>query len=144
DKFETRYPPGTREYVDSEPFLKALVGFTTMLKSDDFKKELEKLEANQQVSLNRLLTFMTAYSLRFGNAETPDARAAYQQLFPVLAERRREIIALIAQHTPPEGAPTPTATAPATSVFRTLDFDQLDKTTKTPKPPKPFVPPSDK
>jgi hypothetical protein len=144
DKFETRYPPGTREYVDSEPFLKALVGFTTMLKSDDFKKELEKLEANQQVSLNKLLTFMTAYSLRFGNAETPDARSAYQQLFPVMAERRREILALIAEHTPPEGAPMPTATAPATSVFRTLDFDQLDKTTKTPKPPKPFVPPSDK
>jgi len=140
DKFESRYPTNSREYVETEPFLKALVGFTTLLRSDDFQKELDKLEANQDVSLNKLLTFMTAYSLRFGNADSPAARAAYQQLYPVMAERRREILALIAQHTPAEDAQTPSATAPATSVFRALDFDQLDKTTKNARPPKPFVP----
>jgi len=140
DKFESRYPTNSREYVETEPFLKALVGFTTLLRSDDFQKELDKLEANQDVSLNKLLTFMTAYSLRFGNADSPAARAAYQQLYPVMAERRREILALIAQHTPAEDAQTPSATAPATSVFRALDFDQLDKTTKTPKPPRPRMP----
>ncbi len=138
-KFEARFAPNTREFVQTEPFLKALVGFTTLLKSDDFQKELDKLEANQQTSLFKLLTFMTVYSLRFGQANTPEARSAYQELFPVLSERRREIIALIAQHTPAPGA-APPSTAPPTNVFQALDFDQLDKTTKTPKPPKPKLP----
>lgn len=138
-KFEARFAPNTPEFIRTEPFLKALVGFTSLLKSNDFERELAKLNSNDQVSLFKLLTFMTVYSLRFGNASTPDARAAYTQLYPIMAERRREILALIAEHTPPAGAPAP-PTSPPTHVFQALDFDQLDKTTTTPKPPKPKMP----
>lgn len=138
DKFNAKYPSNSPEYVKTEPFLKALVGFTTLLKSNDFEKELMKLEDNKQVSLYKLLTFMTLYNLRFGQAKTPEQRAAYIELYGVMDERRREIITLIAESTP-SGPPTAPG-APPTHIFQDLDFDQLHKTTTAPKPPTPNFP----
>lgn len=138
DKFNAKYPANTPQNVRTEPFLKALVGFTSLLKSSDFEKELQKLEDNKQVSLYKLLNFMTVYNLRFGKASTPEQRAVYTELYGVLDERRREIITLIAESTPPPGAsaePTP----PPTRVFENLNFDQLHKTA-TPPPPAPGAP----
>ncbi|MFO0959389.1 MAG: hypothetical protein U0800_18470 [Isosphaeraceae bacterium] len=137
-KFEAKFPPNSKEYVDTEPFLKALVGFTTLLKSNDFEKELQKLEDNKQVSLFKLLTFMTIYNLRFGRADSPEQRAVYNQLYPIMDERRREIAALIAQSAPPAENTAPDA--PPTHIFQDLNFDQLHKTTTAPQPPTPKFP----
>lgn len=131
-KFEAKYPANSPEYVKTEPFLKALVGFTSLLKSNDFEKELMKLEDNKQVSLYKLLSFMTVYNLRFGKATTPEQRAVYTELYPILDERRREIVTLIASSAPP--AENPTTIAPPTNIFQNLNFDQLHKTAKPPVP----------
>lgn len=137
-KFEAKFARNSPEFVRTEPFLKTITGFTTLLRSTDFEREIARLQEDKQISLFDLLSFMTVYSLRFGPANTPEQRATYNQLYPVMAERRAQILSLIAQHTPADaGSAAAAATAPPTHLFQQLDFDQLDKTTTTPKPPKP-------
>jgi hypothetical protein len=136
-KFIQRYGPNTREYVQAEPFLKALVGFTSLLKSNSFEREVVKLKDDQQVSLFDLLTFMTVFNLRFGRAETPDARAAYNQIFPILDQRRKELVALIAQHA--SAPPELPAAAPPAEMFKPLDIQNQPGRT-TPPPPNPSRP----
>lgn len=137
-KFEAMYKPNTPEYIKTEPFLKTLTGFTTLLKSSDFEKELAKLKEDQQVSLHELLSFMSIYSLRFAPAENAEEKAAYAQLYPIMAERRSQILSLISQHTPTDSSGKGPG-APPTDMFRPLNFDQLERknSNKAPEPPKP-------
>jgi hypothetical protein len=91
-KFEKSPPRDRDTRLEAENYLKALIGMSRMLGKPNVDRLLAELEKAKTTSLGSLLAFMHTYNLRFGVANTPEARAVYEQLYPMMAAQRDRVL----------------------------------------------------
>ncbi len=70
--------------------IQALLGLSYMLDGPSLDIFTAELKGDQEVGLDRLLAFMRSFNLRFGIATNPNQRQAYDTLFPLLVQVRRD------------------------------------------------------
>ncbi len=86
-KFEQLVPPTNPDYIPARDTIKAMAGLTKMLYSPKVEEILAELEDYQGTTLGDLLSFMQAFNLRFGPANSFRQRRLYLKLYPMLAEQ---------------------------------------------------------
>ncbi len=120
----------SRERNEAERYLKALHGLTGLLKTPALDLILAGAENRPEATLGELLSFMTAFNLRFGVASTPRQRELYSSLYPKLVELRNQVAPALATSTP---APSrPTDNTPAADFFSGMSFEDLRKQAPNP------------
>jgi hypothetical protein len=90
-KLEANPPADRTQLAEARTYLRTLAGMTKMLQRPDVEKVVAQLETVKETTLGRLLGFMHAYNLRFGRATTPEQRAAYETLYPILAAHAERV-----------------------------------------------------
>ncbi len=151
--------PVTRQpdHLQAMNYLKGLAGFSRMLERPNVDKVIAELEKIETTSVGNLIAFMHSYNLRFGAATTAPQKAAYAQLYPIMAGTREKLLGKPGEGTNNANAPaTPAAPAagavtPAspTELFHGIDPQHLhpgqiparptpgpEATPNTPAPPK--------
>ncbi len=133
-KVEANLAPGTRERNDAERFIKACIGLSKMLETPAINVLLSGVENHPETTVGDLLAFMKAFNLRFGVADQPAQRAAYNELYPLLAKLSDEAF--------PDQKPIGPVDEQALDPSRTTDFfngmemkEVAKKTTPPPPPP---------
>jgi len=111
----------------ADKFLKALHGLVVMLKAPLLDPVLAGVEKRPETTLGELLSFMTAFNLRFGPAATPQQREVYRELHRLLAQLRDQVAPALAT----SAAPRLTG-HDAEDFFAPMSFQDLQK--KAPKP----------
>jgi hypothetical protein len=86
-KFEKVVPQTSPDFIPASDTIKAMAGLTKMLYSPKVEEILAELEDYQGTTLGELLSFMQAFSLRFGPANSFRQRRIYLKLYPMLAEQ---------------------------------------------------------
>jgi hypothetical protein len=123
-------PRNTKDRNDVDKYLKALHGLIGMLQTPSLEILLAGVEKHPEASLGDLLSFMSAFNFRFGEATTVPQRAAYDALYPKLVDLRAEVAPALS------GAPPPTSSGQAVGeFFSAMDYQDLQK--KAPPPPRP-------
>ncbi len=90
-KLQEPFPSADRAlFGEAESYLKSLYAMTRMLERPDCEKIIAELDSIKETTLGSLLGFMHTFNLRFGRANTPEQRAAYEQLYPVVAGKHRD------------------------------------------------------
>ena len=89
-------PANTKDRVEVDKFLKALHGLLGMLQTPALDILLAGVEEHPEATVGQLLSFMSAYNLRFGEASTPTQKTVYNSLYPKLAELRAEVAPALA------------------------------------------------
>ena len=129
-KFEATVPKSDPGYPAGERFLKASYGLTRMLETPAVDVLLSGVEDRPDATLGDLLSFMNAFNLRFGTAQTPEQRMVYDTLYPLLDKARDEASPAVAS------AAAPTADkAAAGEFFNGMNFQEMKD--KPPAPPAP-------
>jgi predicted transcriptional regulator len=137
-KIEQNPLPDVKDQQDSVKFIKTFAGLVKMLETPDTKQALDQLRpmerSNQKTTIGNLIAFMHVFNLRFGAAQTPQQRAIYDQLYPVLDQVRDRVVN--------EAKVDENVQANAGNVhdfFNKMDLDELEGKAKkeTPKPPAP-------
>ena len=82
NKFEKLVPQTSPDYVSAHWAIKAMDGLTKMLYSPQMDKVLSELEDYQGATIGDLLSFMQAFNLRFGPANSYRQRLIYQKIYP--------------------------------------------------------------
>jgi hypothetical protein len=142
DKADAAYAVGTRQRDQSDNFLKALYGISKMLERPQVEQFLKGLNRYPTTTMGHLITFMHSFNLRFGVAKTPEQEAAYDRLYPMLAQLRDQ------SQGQGQGSSPMTAQAPlpdprqATSFFSGMDYSHFQPqpdphTGVVPAPPQP-------
>lgn len=127
DKAAKLFPKNSLDAKQAEKYLKALHGLVAMLKAPKVDDFLEGVEKRPEATLGELISFMTAFNLRFGPATTPQQRAAYSLIYPKLVEVRKQMAPALAAAT----APKLTGTE-AEDFYSGVSLDDIRK--KAPKP----------
>lgn len=109
-KFEKLVPQTSPDYVSAHWSIKAMDGLTKMLYSPAMDKVLAELEDYQGTTLGDLLSFMQAFNLRFGAANSYRQKLIYQKLYPMLADQANSL----------PGSASGDATAVASDVTNTV------------------------
>src|SRR5205823_470442 len=123
DKVDASYSQGTRQRDECDNFLKALLGLSKLLERPQVEEFLKGLNRYPTTTLGHLVTFMHSFNLRFGAAKTPEQEAAYDQLYPMLAQLRDQ--------SQGQGSSPMTAQAPlpdprqVTSFFSGMDYSHF-------------------
>jgi len=131
-KLEANRPTDRTQLVAAENYVKALAGMSRMLENPQTEKVLAELEKVKDTSLGSLMGFMHTYNLRFGPATTPEQRAVYETLYPLMVAHRDKVVK-------DAGIPAPPAAGQArnhpTEFFSGMHLDHLEgkKRTDTPK-----------
>ena len=131
-KVEATFPKDSPELREAEKYLRAINGLASMLETPAVKVLLAGVENRPEATLGDLMDFMATYNLRFGPAKTPQQRAIYMRLYPMLAKLRDEV------STGPAANP-PAGPMAGNNIPGDL-FDGIGDNTsesKTPPPPKP-------
>ncbi|WP_165228888.1 hypothetical protein [Aquisphaera insulae] len=127
EKVASAYQAGSRERREADRFLKAAHGLVVMLRSPEYDVILAGLQKKENVSLGELLSFMKAFNLRFGVANTAAERSSLTTLHPLLVALRSEIAPALAA-----SGPAPSTQDAMEKFFSSLTYDDLQK--KAPKP----------
>ncbi len=98
-------PRNTKYRNDVDKYLKSLHGLLGMIQSPALNVLLAGVENHPDASLGELLSFMSAYELRFGQAKTEPQRLAYDKLYPLLVDLRDEVAPALAGTPPPKADP---------------------------------------
>ncbi len=85
-------PADPKERVEAQTYIRALVGMSHMLDKPRVDKILAELDMVKKTTLGSLLGFMYTFNLRFAPATTPDQRAVYEQLYPLMAAQRDRLV----------------------------------------------------
>ncbi len=120
--------PGTKDRNDADKYLKSLRGLLAMLQTPALNLLLSGVEKHPEASLGDLLSFMSAYNLRFGQAKTPSQRSAYDRLYPMLVDLRDEVAPALSKQPPIKGDP-----ASVGEFFSGMSYNDLKKSA----PPQP-------
>ena len=137
-KIEQNPLPDVTDQQNAVKFIKTFSGLVKMLEMPDTKQALDQLrpmeKSNQKTTIGNLIAFMHVFNLRFGAAQTPQQRAIYDQLYPMLDQVRDRVIN--------EAKVDENVQANAGNVhdfFNKMDLDELEGKPKkdTPKPPAP-------
>ena len=91
-KLEAVPPADRARFGEAEAYLKSLYGMTRMLERPDYEKIVAELDSIKETTLGSLLGFMHTFNLRFGKPTTPEQRAAYEQIYPIVAQHRDRVI----------------------------------------------------
>ena len=129
-KADKMLPRNTRDRNEVDRYLKALHGLLGMLQTPALDILLSGVEKHPEATLGQLLGFMSAYNLRFGEATTPVQKAAYDSLYPKLADLRAEVAPALAGDPLPKSKGTEVG-----EFFSAMDYQDLQK--KAPPPPRP-------
>jgi len=120
-------PGNGLERRQADKFLKALHGLVVMLKAPSLDPVLAGVEKRPEATLGELMSFMTAFNLRFGPATTPQQREVYRELHPLLVQLRDQVAPALAT----SAAPKLTG-HDVEDFFSPMSFDDLQK--RAPKP----------
>jgi hypothetical protein len=123
-------PRNTKDRNDVDKYLKSLHGLLAMLQTPALNVLLAGVENHPEATLGDLLSFMSAFNLRFGQAKTEPQRSAYDRLYPMLVELRAEVQPALAGTPPPKADP-----AAVGEFFSGMSYSDLQK--KAPPPPDP-------
>lgn len=106
-------------------YLKGMAAFARMLENPDTVEALKELKKVEKTRVANLIAFMHTYNLRFGPAETPQQRNAYQVLYPILKADRDRVTASVR---PQVGAtpPPPNPKAGPTDLFGDVEEKDLN------------------
>lgn len=127
EKADSVLAKNSLQHKQAVKYLKALHGMVAMLKAPAIDRFVAGVERRPEATLGELLSFMTAFNLRFGVASTPEQREVYTFLYPKLVELRSQIAPALA------ASPVHTVTgAEAESFFAGMSEGDLRK--KAPKP----------
>jgi hypothetical protein len=118
----TRQP----DHLQAMNYLKGLAGFSKMLEKANVEQVLAELAKIDQTTVGNLIAFMHSYNLRFGAAETPASRNAYQKLYPIMVATREKLIGKPVDVAPPAtGTAAPPAPGAPTDIFHGIDAKHL-------------------
>jgi len=120
-------PASGLERKQADTFLKALHGLVVMLKAPLLDPVLAGVEKRPETTLGELLTFMSAFNLRFGPATTPQQREVYRELHALLVQLRDQVAPALATSAPPK-----LTGHDVEDLFSRMSFEDLRK--KAPKP----------
>jgi len=120
-------PANGLQRAQADKFLKAMHGLVVMLKTPPIGELVAGVEKRPDASLGELLSFMTAFNLRFGAATTPQQQEVYRFLFPLLDALRDQVAPALSSTAPPKIKGTE-----AEDFFSVLKYEDLQK--KAPKP----------
>jgi hypothetical protein len=123
-------PRNTKDRNDVDKYLKSLHGLLAMLQTPALNVLLAGVENHPEATLGDLLSFMSAFNLRFGQAKTEPQRSAYDRLYPMLVDLRAEVQPALAGTPPPKADP-----AAVGEFFSGMSYSDLQK--KAPRPPDP-------
>ncbi len=117
---------------------KALLGLSYALDGPSIDLFLAELKGDEQIGLDRLLSFLRSFNLRFGIAENPNQKQTYDILYPMLVQLRRDVFG--------EGTgtlltdpPRPVDEAALENFYAGMHEDELNPN-KKPAPPTPPTP----
>jgi hypothetical protein len=127
-------PRNSRDRVQADKYLKSLHGLISMLQTPAIDVLLSGVENRPEATLGDLLTFMNAFNLRFGPADTPRQRQVYDMLYAKLDALRNQIAPLLAT-----AAPIKPRGTEAGDFFSGMSYEDLQK--KAPPPPAAPSPP---
>ncbi len=82
-----------QQKFEAEKYLKALYGLTRMIDSPAYDVFLASVDQEPNVPLAEVLTFMHAFSLKFGPSKTPEQREVYSQIYGQLSKLRNQVAA---------------------------------------------------
>jgi len=127
------------DHLQAMNYLKGLAGLSRMLEKPSVESVLAELEKIENTTVGNLVAFMHSYNLRFAPATTAKQKAAYRELYPILAGERTRIVgkpaeneAAAASQAQPQPIDNPTA------IFYGLDPKHLNPTPPpAPTPAKP-------
>ncbi len=123
-------PRNTKDRNDADKYLKSLIGLLGMIQSPALNVILAGVENHPDATLGELLSFMSAYELRFGQAKTQAEKLAYDKLYPLLVDLRDEVAPALS------GAPPLKADPSAVGEFYSqMSYDDLRR--KPSAPPRP-------
>jgi len=110
------------DYLQAQQYLQALAGMTRMLENPNIDPVLKELEKVENTTVGNLLGFMQTFNLRFGQATTPEQRAIYADLYPILVSHRDQVVKEAG--IPPKGTEKDQAEGSPTDFFQGLERDQ--------------------
>jgi hypothetical protein len=105
-------------------YLKSLKAFFRMLRNPEIAEALRELDKVDSTTVGNLVAFMHTFNLRFGPATTPEQKAAYRTLYPVLRADRDKVLSRAGLQAtadmPPPAPPNPT------EIFKGIADKHLD------------------
>ncbi len=131
DKLLATQPKGT-ERNEAEKFIKSVFGLTRMLETPAIDVLMSGLKDRPETTLGHLLSFMNTFNLRFGPTETPQQRAVYTQLYPLLVDLRDKAVPQSAPRTTDADLTDPNSRPQ--EFFQGLDYQEIDPRTAPPGP----------
>ena len=120
-------PANSLDHTQADKFLKALHGLVVMLKAPSLEPVLAGVEKRPEATLGELLSFMSAFNLRFGPATTPQQRELYREIHALLVQLRDQVAPALAT----SAAPKLTG-HDVEDLFSRMSYEDLQK--KAPKP----------
>src|SRR5262249_17949876 len=116
-------PRNTKDRTEVDKYLKALHGLIGMLLTPALDVVLAGVEKHPDATLGQLLSFMSAYNLRFGQATTATQKKVYDELYPKLVALRDQVAPALAT-----AAPLPKTTGGEVGdFFQAMDYKDLQK-----------------
>jgi hypothetical protein len=129
-KADNILPRNTKDRNDVDRYLKSLHGLLVMLQTPALDALLAGAEKHPDATLGELLSFMSAFNLRFGQATTPRQKMVYNSLYPKLDDLRDEVGPALAG-----AAPAPKTDGSAVGEFFSgMNYDDLKKKAPAPGP----------
>lgn len=135
-------PKDSPSRLQAERYVKGLGGMTRMLESPAMDQILAGLEKYQGSTVGDLLTFMHAFNLRFGAANTERQKRIYRELYPMLDQQRDDILAQVGNNNTATARGTiPDRKGRPAEFFSGMDWEHLSPAQKkakqgnTPNPP---------
>ena len=110
------------DYLQAQQYIQALSGMTRMLENPNIEPVLKELEKIENTTVGNLLGFMHTFNLRFGQATTPEQRAIYADLYPILVSHRDQVVKEAG--IPPKGTEKDEEEGSPTDFFQGLERDQ--------------------
>ncbi len=102
EKLAKTPPANALQRKQAETFLKAMHGLVVMLKAPSLDPVLAGVEKRPNATLGELLSFMSAFNLRFGPASTPQQRELYRELHALLVQLRNQVAPALASTAAPK------------------------------------------
>jgi len=122
--------PTAYEQKEATTFLTSCASLLNLLKKPDIGPALLELRKITDTRIGNLLGFMQAFNLRFGPAKTPKQRQVYHDLYQVLDQTRRTVLAEAKLGSTPSAPANP---KDATDFLQTVEPGRSRGATSPPK-----------
>jgi hypothetical protein len=124
-KYMMAPPADVKQKIEADNYVKTLSAMTRMLEKPSVEKVIAEVQKVKQTSLGSLLGFMHHYNLRFAPATTPEQRAVYEKLYPMMVALRDQIIKPSGNQATASTTPPPPKPGHPTDFFQGLHLEKL-------------------